>query len=165
MRKLGIALTLACLTLTVAVATAGDKAWFDLENCGMCKNMMAETGLMENMEWETHVIASGMMSITVVDPAYAEAFQRANKNMEKAHAAMMKGEQTNLCGFCQSYGSLFQAGATMEKIEINSGQVMLVTSSDAKLVKKIHAHAETTISEFKKMKAGDHSEAHEGHGH
>ena len=61
MKKLGIALVLACLTLTVAVATAGDKAWFDLENCGMCKNMMAEEGLMENMKWETHAIAAGLM--------------------------------------------------------------------------------------------------------
>ena len=142
------------LVLVIPVgAVAGETPWFDLEGCAMCKNMVAEEGLMEHMEWENFVVTNGMMSITVVDPDYEEAFERSMAAMEATGMKMMSGEEMYLCGFCQSYGSLHMAGATVENIDTKFGSVSLVTSDDPALVKMIQAHAETTISEYEKMMA------------
>ncbi len=54
-----------CVGLLVAVGMSiGDegKPWFDIHNCGMCKNMAAEEGLMDNLNWETHKISNGMLN-------------------------------------------------------------------------------------------------------
>ena len=162
MKALVISL-LACLCIGLTVAEAGDeKPWFDLENCGMCKGMSSIPGLMENMTWETHVISNGMMTFTMVDAEYAKAYAKAKKMMEATGKKMMEGEKVDLCGFCSSFGSLAMAGANIEAVETKGGEVMLMTSADEALVKKIQAHAETSIEEFAKMQEHD---AHAGHNH
>ncbi len=143
------------------VAHAGEGAWFDLENCSMCKNMSAEKGLMEHMEWETHLITNGMLSVTVVDPEYKEAFDRSMQNMKKTGEKLMAGEQMHLCGFCTSYGGLRMAGATFDYVETDAGHIDLVTSSDPKVVEMIRKHGQRTIDEYEKMM----KEEHEGHSH
>ena len=72
---------LAAFAVPLAAAP-GTTPWFDLENCSMCKGMMAEEGLMENMEWENHLTKEGMISITVVAAGYEEAFERSMKHMK-----------------------------------------------------------------------------------
>ena len=39
----------------------------DLENCGMCKSMMSQPGLMDHMTWETKPIGAGMLSVCSVE--------------------------------------------------------------------------------------------------
>jgi hypothetical protein len=159
-----LAVTLLAVPLAFAAQT---ELWFDLENCSMCKEMTAEKGLMENMEWENHLTADGMMTVTVVNHGYEEAFARAMKNMEAVGGKMMAGEKLYLCGFCTSYGSLHMAGASFENFETKGGHINLVTSRDPAVVEKIHAHGQRTIDEYDKMVAADkgHSHSHGDHGH
>ena len=154
----------ACLGLGLAVAEAGDKAWFDMENCAMCQNLSGEPGLLDHMTWENHVISNGMMSFTSVDPEYQEKYEKAKKNMEATGQKLMSGEQMNLCGSCMSFGGLVMAGVNMEVVNIKAGEVMLMTSTDEALVKKIQDHAKKNSEEYEKHFAeGD--KGHEGHGH
>lgn len=158
----------ALLVLSVPFAFAAEDApWFDLENCSMCKYMTSEKGLMEHMEWENLLTKDGMMSVTVVDPEYDEAFQRSMKNMEAAGMKLMSGEQMYLCGFCQSYGTLYMAGVNFENFETDAGYIGLATSHDPAVVKKIHEHAQKTIDEYAKMVSGEGKgeHPHEGHDH
>ncbi len=140
------------ILLTAAYAEEADqqKAWFDLENCGMCKNFAAEAGLMDNLKWETHLIAEGSLSIAMVAPEYEEAFERAGKKMEATGMELMSGKQMPLCGFCTSYGALMQAGAKFESIHSAAGHITLVTSTDAEIVGLIQTHAKRTIAEYDK---------------
>lgn len=164
-----ISLTVCVLALAlfvVPVTAAPDTApWFDLEKCEMCKHMTAEKGLMENMEWENHLTKNGMISITVVDPAYEEAFQNSMKNMMATGEKMMGGEELYLCGFCTSYGGLHMAGANFEQIKTKTGMIDLVTSQDPAVVASIQKHGQRTIDEYNKMVAAEGHGAHDGHGH
>jgi len=145
-----VAVTAVALMIPFAAA-AGEGAWFDLENCAMCKNMSAEEGLMEHMEWENHLVENGMLSITRVDPAYEDAFKRSMDNMQATGQKLMTGEQMHLCGFCQSYGGLHMSGANFEMIKADAGYIDLVTSGDPKIVAMIHKHGQRTIDEYNAM--------------
>ena len=164
-----IALTICVLALAsfVAPVTAapGSAPWFDLDNCEMCKNMTAEKGLMENMEWENHLTADGLISVTVVAAGYEEAFGRSMKNMTATADKMMAGEEMYLCGFCQSYGSLHMTGANFEQIPTKAGMIELVTSHDPAVVASIQKHGQKTIDEYNKMVAAESHGAHDGHNH
>ena len=171
MNKKTISATVAVLTLvllTVPVAFAAqEQAWFDFDNCSMCQKMTAEKGLMENMQWENYLTADGMMTVTVVNPGYEEAFARAMKNMETVGGQLMAGEKLYLCGFCTSYGALQMAGATIENFETAGGHINLVTSREPAAIEKIHVHGQRTIDEMAKMTAGDKHGSHDhgSHGH
>ena len=155
----------ATLILSFVPAQAGDEgAWFDMENCSMCKHLTTQEGLLDHMIWENHIIANGALSFTKVDPEYKDAYKQMGKDMEAVGAKLMAGEQLPLCNFCQSYGGLMMAGAKMEMIETAGGEIGLVTSTDPEMVKKIHAHTQRTIDEYAKMFGGEEA-GHEGHGH
>jgi hypothetical protein len=159
-------IAMVILSLPVAFA-AQDEAWFDLENCSMCKHMSSEEGLMENMEWGNYLTKDGMMSVTVVAEGYDKAFKRSMKNMEATGHKLMAGEKLYMCGFCQSYGALHMAGANFENFETDAGYINLATSHDPAVIEKIHAHGQRTIDEYDKMVAAEskgHS-GHEGHDH
>lgn len=156
----------ALLILSVPLTFAAqDAPWFDLEKCSMCKQMTAEEGLMDHMEWENLLTADGMMSVTVVDPKYDEAFKRSMKNMEAVGIKLMSGESLYLCGFCQSYGALHMAGANFENFETDMGYISLATSHDPAVVKKIHDHTQKTIDEYAKMVAAEGKDGHDHEGH
>ena len=150
---------LAALALPLAAAP-GSPTWFDLENCSMCKHMMAEEGLMDHMKWENHLTQDGMMSVTVVAAGYEEAFTRSMMNMKATGEKLMSGEKMYLCGFCQSFGGLHMAGANVEHFETVAGYVELVTSRDPAVVEKIHAHGKRTIDEYNKMLAAESQGKH-----
>ncbi|MFQ5608594.1 MAG: hypothetical protein ACE5GA_11665, partial [Candidatus Zixiibacteriota bacterium] len=122
-------------------------------------------GLMENMTCEHHLIGSGFMTITTVNPDYTEAFNRSMDKMKEMGAKLAKGEKANLCGYCVSHGSLMMAGAKIENLETGVGYIMLATSSDPKLVEKIHAHGQRTIDEYATMLKLQKEDSHEGHDH
>ena len=157
----------ALVVCMVAAPVVGgeEKAWFDLENCSMCKNFAAEEGLMENMKWETFVISDGMMSVAVIDEHYHDAMERASKKMEAVGAKLQAGEQLPLCGFCSSFGNLLMSGAKLQEFDTVAGHISLMTSDSAELVAKIHAHAERTIEEGAKLAKAHAEHGHEGHDH
>ena len=164
-----LALVFALVFAFGALNAAEEGAWFDMENCGMCAPMTAEKGLMENMNWESHNISNGMLSIAVPPAEYAEAFVRACASMDELGKKMIAGDvmEMTLCGHCNSYSSLMGAGAKIEKIVMKNGHVTLLTSSDEKIVGKIHAHVERTNVEMVKMakvmEAKTKESGHEGH--
>jgi hypothetical protein len=158
-RKAGMsAAALALLALAAwnmpAAAATDETPWFDLENCAMCKHMSAEEGLMENMHWENHLTADGMMSVTVVAPGYEKAFDKSMKNMMATGEKLKTGNDPNLCGFCRSFGDLQKAGATSEYFDTEAGHINLVTSRDPAVIEKIHAHGQKTIDEYATMFGG-----------
>jgi hypothetical protein len=144
---------IVALAAGVLVAGDGDKAWFDLEGCAMCKNFAAEPGLMEHIEWENHMISDGVMTISVVDEEYQDAMKRAEKKMAAVGQQLAAGEQLPLCGFCTSYGKLMMAGTKIEQFDTKLGTVVLMTSSDPKVVEMIQQHARHTDEEYEKIKA------------
>ncbi len=157
-RELFICTALAAVVLAIPfTCDAGEECWFDLENCSMCKHLVAEKGLLENMEWENYVIADGMLSVTHVAPGYEEAYGRCMHNMEQTGQQLMTGQQMYLCGFCQSYGGLHMAGAHFETIETGVGDIDLVTSSDTEVAEMIRVHAQRTIDEYNAMLAEEHA--------
>ena len=167
MKRMSLVIALAALVAIgvfgVKAYSEGDSAWLDLENCSMCKSMHTEKGLMENMKWENHKIATGMMSVTVVNPGYEDAYARSMQAMDATSKRLHEGEEMQLCGFCQNMGRLMQSGAKMEQFDTNGGHVMLVTAMDPAVVNNIHEHVTRTQDEFAKMMAA-HGEDH-GDGH
>jgi len=123
-------------------------AWFDMENCPICKCMAAEKGLMESIKWETHLIDNGMISITTVPSDKKEAMAKCEKEMKAAIDKVKAGEKMPLCGFCTSYAALIEAGAKEQEIKTETGTVSLMTSDKPEVVKKIQDHAKKTISEY-----------------
>ncbi len=149
---ISIAVLALALLVTAAVAEE-EQSWFDLENCAMCSKLGAEEGLMDHIDWETHKIANGMLTVSMVPAEYAEAFARASAKMQEVAAELHSGKPLKLCGFCMSYGAIAQAGANVEEIETGVGHIGLVTSDKPEVVKMIHAHAKRTMDEYEKWKA------------
>ena len=161
--KSGIAIVCALL-LAVAVGNAGEKAaWFDLEGCDVCRGMSSQEGLMEHMQWENHVIKNGVLSVTVVDPAYQAAYERAEKHMGEMGAKLAAGEELQLCGFCSSMGNLMMKGAQRETVKTAAGLITLVTSNDPQVAEAIRKHGQHTIDEYAKMMAAGQPSEHKGH--
>ena len=157
-------LVVAAVSFAVTGGSAKDKPWFDMENCEICKAMVAEEGLIENMSWENHVISTGMMAVTTVAADYQEAYKNAKTHMHEAIEKAVSGEKVNMCGFCTSFGELHKAGVKFEHFDTKSGEIMVATATDPELIEKIHAHVERAIDEFAKMHA-DEGDGHEGHDH
>lgn len=152
----------AVLAVVAGFASAEEETpWFDLHNCAMCKSLSSEEGLLESMQWETHMIENGALSITIIPEAKVEAFERAHKKMEETGMKLQSGEKMHLCGFCQSYGTLMMSGAKIENVAGQAARVSLMTSSDPAVVEKIQAHAKKTIEEYKKWMEAE-GQAHGG---
>ncbi len=156
MKQVMLILAVAAMIVVVAgVLTAeGETAWIDPPNCSMCKHMANEDGLLENMEWEIHLISNGALMFTHVPESHKAAFERAHKHMQDVGAKMMGGEKLPLCGFCRSYGELIMAGAEVENVEGEVVSVNLLTSADEEIVEKIRAHAQKTMDEYRQYKQG-----------
>ena len=75
---------LVVMTLAVTGGSSEEEAWFDMENCSLCKNLMAEEGLMENMKMDSYMIATGWMMVSRVPEEHKAAHATAKKNMEKS---------------------------------------------------------------------------------
>ncbi|MCH7947978.1 MAG: hypothetical protein IIC66_09310 [candidate division Zixibacteria bacterium] len=161
MKALRIGLLLAMVVAVAAFVVAEDKPWFDLENCEMCKGMVAQEGLMENMTWDHYLTKNGMMTVTTIADGYKEKFEASHKTMMETVEKLKAGEEMYLCGFCTRHGELAQAGVNMEHFTTKVGDVSLMTSTDEKQVKEIHAFAQKTIDELVKMAAAK-SDGEEG---
>ncbi len=172
MKKLFPFLLAALLVVAIAVVNAEDAAtpaeetWFDMPNCGFCKNLLTD-GLVDHLDWKNHVIATGMMSVTTVESGWEDKYATCMANMEEAGKKMMAGEQVPMCGFCNSYGSLHATGkVTFEEFDTKTGDVMLATATDPETIAMIQKHAQRTIDEFAKVAAAEAEAAkHEGHNH
>jgi hydroxymethylpyrimidine/phosphomethylpyrimidine kinase len=147
------AIVLALVAPKMSLAQAADPPWFDFEHCSMCKHMGADPEMMSHLQWETHVLKSGMLMTAVIPESVAEKWATVCKSMKAVESELTTGKQLPLCGYCQSYGKLMMAGANIEEIETGFGQVTLVTSNKPEVVKLIQELAKKTQEEYKKMMA------------
>ena len=132
----------------------GDHAgWFDVEKCDICRPMAQDTELMTAVKWETHKINNGMLMVSLVPEEHQEKFQAMCTAMHAKAEELGKGKMRDaqLCGFCQSYGKLMQAGGSEEMIKTGFGNISLFTAENPETVKMIHEHAERSQVEAKKM--------------
>jgi len=161
MKALRIGLLLAMVVAVAAFVVAQDKPWFDLKNCEMCKGMVAQEGLMENMTWDHYITKNGMMTVTTIADGYKEKYEASHKTMMETVEKLKAGEEMYLCGFCTRHGELAQAGVNKEHFSTKAGKVSLMTSTDEKIVAEIHTFAQKTIDELVKMAAveGDSEES------
>lgn len=151
--------TLAIVLLLIAtVAFAGsDAPWVDMNGCPICMNVSSEEGLMENMTWEHHLTATGVMTVSTIKSDFHPQFARAKAGMKELLGKVVAGEEIQVCGYCSSISSLLKEGAKAENVVTKASDIMLISSTDEAMIAKIHAHAQKTIDFLGK--------AHEGHDH
>ena len=150
--------TIAILVLIVAIAVAGAKApWVDMAGCPICTNVSSKEGLVENMTWEHHLTATGVMTVFTVKPDYQPQFDKAKAGMKDLLGKVLAGEDMELCGYCTSLSSLLKEGAKSENIIIDDSDITLISSTDEAKIARIHTHGQKTIDFLKA--------AHEGHKH
>lgn len=138
----------------IAGAIAQEKPWFDMDKCAFCKQLVKYDGLVENMKSEYHHISNGILSITVVDDKYNDAYNQAQADMERVAAEMGKGgEFPYMCGHCSKYGYFMMSGVKMEAVEADAGIILIMQSDDTTMVKELHAFADKSEAEMEKLLA------------
>lgn len=162
------------MPLLASLALAGNhtkagSGWFDFENCAFCKNMAEHPGLLEHSTWETHEIKNGMLTIMSVEPAYADAWAKAENAMSELGMKIQNGEVNpmglKMCGHCQTYGLLMMGGKVkMEEVRGDVATVSLATSDDPGAVKELHSICERNRKEMAMMAGDGHGHDH-GHDH
>jgi TusA-related sulfurtransferase len=127
--------------------------WLDLENCAMCKPLMAEEGLMQNMSFAQYNISDGFVAVTNVEADYLEAYRKAHEGMNATVAKLQSGEMLELCGSCMALGACMMKGAKQDYVETPTGDLWVVTATDPELVTELHNWVKRNKEEMEKMKA------------
>ena len=118
------AFILSALFLVAGSQAADEEAWFDMENCAICKPLLEQDPhLMHHMTWKHHNISDGLVSVTVIDPEYLSSYEKASEKMNAVIERMQAGEETYTCNMCTELGAIFQAGATMESVKSDNARV------------------------------------------
>ena len=126
-------------------------AWFDFENCAICKNMASMKHDMHKVKWEMHMLDKGMLSVSIVPDEMKSKMTKAEEGVQKTVAKLEQGEQLTMCGYCQNYGKLMEMGATFKQLKSLGVDISIVTSDDPDVVKEIHAMAKRAKVEHEKM--------------
>lgn len=168
-------LVLMAMVLLALPAVAVDhplktpSGWFDMANCVFCRNLVADPELLHHARWETLPTASGMMMVMAVEPEWAAAMAKANAAMEatgaKLHSGEIKMADAKMCGFCTAYGELMAGGVQFETVKGQVADITLASSSDPKMVEKMHVIAKRNTEEMVLMMGGGAADPHAGHKH
>lgn len=129
--------------------------WFNVHKCDICQPIAKHEAMMMSMKWECHKLDNGMLMVTVLPESQVSEFKKAAKEMNGFIAKLEKGlvKPKALCGFCSAFGDLKMAGAKVQKLDTQFGDITIVTATDQAIIKQIHAHADRTVEETKKMLA------------
>ena len=150
MRKVASLALAVCMAMVIDSTQLLADEWFDMKNCAVCKSMGEHMDIMQHIKWETHLVNTGMMSVSIIPAEYQAVMKEAHEKMEATIEKLKSGEQMHLCGFCESYRKLMAQGAKSEDFETDAGHVSLLTSTDPQVVAQIHDHAKKTMAEYKK---------------
>ena len=138
-----------------------ESGWFDMENCGFCKNLVKNPDLLPHMQWENHSLPNGSLSITVVEPGYEAAYAEAMGAMQALGTKMHSGEvdptTVKMCGHCAAYGQLMMAGANMQEVDGEAADVTLITSADPQVIAQIHEFTKRTNKEMEEFMSAGHA--------
>lgn len=160
------AILFASVALLQGVGNAGpgETAWFDMQGCAFCKNLVKDPALMKNMTWEHHDISNGVVAITTVKPEFRKSYVEARTAMmevgKKLETGQLAMDKVPMCGHCQAYGKLYMMGAKMESIEGSQADVTIMTSDKPEMVKEIKAFAQKNRDEMAKMEKAEKAHAH-----
>jgi hypothetical protein len=163
-----IMLALVSVLAFGTTALADKTPWFDMEKCEMCKPMMETEGFMENVAWESHPIANGMISIVNVKKGYEDNYKGCSARMDESHKKLMAGEKLSLCGMCQAYTGAMDETVKTETIKTMTGEITLMTSANAETATKLKDIAIRNIKEmaaYTAAEGGQGGGGHEGHNH
>jgi len=162
---------LAILVLAVGVVVAAfaeegaktsETPWFDMENCAFCKHLLKDPKLLENMIWEHHDISNGLLMVTTVKPEYKKSYQEAMQAMMDLGQKLEKGEvdmkDIKMCGSCQHWGMLEKMGAKFEHVQGKTADIVIMTSDDPEVVKKIKEYGRRSREELAKMEKAKKAE-------
>lgn len=139
--------------------------WFDMENCGFCKNLTEPPDMLDHCIWEHHKTDDGCIIVATLDEDYIEPYRAAIKKMEEVGKRMEAGEMVPMCGMCMAYGSLMMKGVKFTHVDTKVGSVETLTADTPELVAEIHAMVDKTNAEMAKMEAGHHEMGDEDHNH
>jgi len=141
----------------VLAETPEEVKWFDMESCAFCKHLATDPALMDNMTWETHGISNGIVVITAVKPEYQKSYKAACKAMtdltKQMEAGEVKAEDIKMCGHCQHYGKMVEAGAKIEDVMGKVADVTIITSDKPETLAMIKEYAKRNNEEMAKMEA------------
>lgn len=126
-------------------------AWFDMDQCEICKNMASMKNDMHKVKWGVHNLDNGVLMVSVVPKKMKKGMAEAEKGILATVKKLESGEQLDLCGFCQNYGTLMQLGAQFKDLKTVGGNLSIITSSDPEVVKKIQTFGKQSEVERKKM--------------
>ena len=170
MRKTAFVAVAAVLFASVALlqgvgnAGPGETAWFDMQGCAFCKNLVKDPALMKNMTWEHYDISNGAVVITTVKPESKKSYVEAKTAMmdigKKMETGQLTMDKVPMCGHCQAYGKLVMMGAKMESVEGSQTDVTIITSDKPEVVKEIKAFAQKNRDEMTKMEQAEKAHAH-----
>jgi len=148
-------LVLAVGLICAAVLASDEKPWFDLKNCAFCKNFDLGNGvyIVDHMKTEYHDLPNGFFSITTIDPAWQDKFDKAMAGMTEAVKDAQAGKAQTLCGHCTAYGEIAAAGAKIEAQPSEFGKIFVYTSDNPELVTKLHWFAQKNREEMAKWAA------------
>jgi hypothetical protein len=128
-----------------------EAVWFDMDNCAICKNMASMRHDMHKIEWESHMLDDGMITVAKVPDDMKAAMEKAEASIQQTVAKLEQGEQLELCGYCQNYGKLMEMGAKFKEIKTMGVSISVVTSRDKEVVKEIQAMGKKAKIEHDKM--------------
>jgi hypothetical protein len=151
LKRISTGAIIAILLMALVVVAADEHPWFDMEKCSMCSHISSVPGLMEHLSWEQGKISNGMISVAHVDPEFADQYKDVGVKMNATGEKLMAGEEMYLCGSCMEMGTFFMGGAKMENVELDNGDVMILTSDNPELVARMHAHVDKNKAEMQKM--------------
>ena len=126
-------------------------AWFDMNDCDICKNFASMKHSMHKIKWENHLLDDGMISVSAMPEDMKDEMDKAKANMQKTIAKLEQGEQVDMCGHCHMMGKMMGLGAKFKQLETVGVEITIVTSSDPEVVKQIHAFAKKSKIEHDKM--------------
>jgi hypothetical protein len=160
------AILFAAVAFTFGVGNAGpgESAWFDMQGCAFCKNLVKDPALMKNMTWEHYDISNGAVVITTVTPEAKKSYIEAKTAMmdigKKLETGQLTMDKVPMCGHCQAYGKLMMMGAKIESVEGSQADVIIMTSDKPEVVKEIKAFAQKNRDEMAKMEQAEKAHAH-----
>ncbi len=152
MRLAGIVVILLGLVAFAAMAQT-EKSWFDMENCGFCKEIVKQPGLMEHMHTDYQNISNGVVSVTNIDDGFWDEYEKAEVGMQKVSEGFQTGQVPPMCGHCMKMGEFFMKGVSMEGVK-SAGQncvVFIYQSPDSATVVELQAFGQKSLEEQAKM--------------
>lgn len=146
--SLALVLGLASIALAkdAAKPTMADMM-VEMNKCAVCKHMASKMEAIGPMSMEVVNLNNGMaITHSVKDMSKLPIYQAASDACSKAGqaSATMTDAQvkTELCSFCQEIHGVMKAGGNMSMGKTKTGDLMVITSNDPVVQKRISGMAE-----------------------